>query len=513
MSSSLIGKVLPCIILIVLCFVIGVQTAEDAKSSLVLVAALIGAVLMLIAGRRSWMMLFLLPPVVSVLPLPGGFQTINKAFLVAPCVLGYWLAMWTMGFVKIRWRALWVLDFFVFALIALLVAAYIKKPVTVLALGLDFDNIGGKVYIIGLLGLVYYLAMSCIPVTYAQLCKVLNWTVWVTLVCMILSTARGLVMGDAGGEEMTMVEGMQETRFGAFSSLGRYIALLLFAHFSLIRIAVNPLLLIGMLASFAAIALSGFRSAIAGLVISLTGMSIVKREFCLVLILGCFSYGVLLVLSAGGVTTSLPHGIQRVLSAFPGIEVSRAARISAEDSMEWRIVMWEWAMDPRTSYIKDYVWGDGFGISKVEMERSNRSVIRGESYSGDQEHYAERGVWHNMNISAIQSVGYVGLTVMILFMSWLCWLVFRACFAVRGTPLAVPVLIFLGPYFAIYVIFPVAAGTMEALYGYFSFAALAKLVFCVAREEGFLVPMSRREKYVPRMIQEQEERIRIPERV
>ena len=83
MAGSIVGKVLACIVLVVLCFIIGAQAAESAASSMVIIAAVVGVVFMLIMGPRSWMLLFLLPPIIQVLPLPYSLARFNNHYLVA----------------------------------------------------------------------------------------------------------------------------------------------------------------------------------------------------------------------------------------------------------------------------------------------------------------------------------------------------------------------------------------------------------------------------------------------
>ena len=169
MSNSIVGKIVACIILIVLCFIVGAQAAESAKVSLVYFVMICGGLFMLIMGPRCWMLIFLLPSIVAVLPIPGAIGSYDKAFLVCAGVAVYWLFMWTMGYVKIRWRGMLLLDMLAFLSFALMVASYLKKPVSILALGIDSDYIGGAPYGYAIGAFIYYMALSCIPMPVAQL--------------------------------------------------------------------------------------------------------------------------------------------------------------------------------------------------------------------------------------------------------------------------------------------------------------------------------------------------------
>lgn len=506
MSNNIVFKILSCLALVVLCFILGAEAAESAVTSLSIVVGVVGTVVMLILGARSWMLLFLLPPLLMVLPLPGGLKDIGGGFLVACVVLPYWLFMWGMGYVKIRWRGLLALDIIFLALLCLMVAAYIKRPVTIQVLGLDFDNIGGRVYFIAIGALVYYLALSLIPISYQNACKVLNWRIWVALVCSFIGAGVGL-LGFGGGEEATetLGEAMQGSRFGALLSIGRYGSLLIYALYPLSRILCNPALLMGMLVGFACIALSGFRSYMALHIWGLTFISFVKKEMTMVICIGLLAYGGLLVLSSSGTLLSLPHGIQRTLSAIPGMKVSAAARMDAEGSTDWRVVMWEWAMDPRTGYIKDYIWGDGFGMSQSDQQRRFRAKMRGEKDNFrrlGQEAFAEEGQWHSGWITAIHRLGIVGMIVVNVFILYSCLLILRVTISLRRTPLFVPSLVFLMPYTSAPIAFNLSSGTIDYVLSGVATIGLAKLLFCIACEQGLIIPWTQRKRYVPLMIEQ-----------
>ncbi len=507
MAGSIVGKVLACIVLVVLCFIIGAQAAESAASSMVIIAAVVGVVFMLIMGPRSWMLLFLLPPVIQVLPLPYSLARFNNHYLVAIVVLGYWIVMWGMGYVKMRWRSMWVLDLLTLVMLGLMVASYVRRPVSVDALGLDTDNIGGRAYILAIGAFIYYLTISCIPVKNEQLGKVLNWSIWVTLVSVFLVTLKGLAGYGAAGYD-GMADDMQGSRFGAFLTLGEYAVVMLYALFPLVRFITNPALLLGMAASFGMILLSGFRSFFAIKVIALVFMSIVKREFCMMVGIAALCYAGLIMVSAGGGLNSLPYGVQRVAGAVPGVTVDEGALRDGEGSAEWRYEMWGWALDPRTGFIKDYIWGDGIGLYKSEVMRDQIATMRSGLLAGTQEQFARTKAWHSLIISSIQDLGYVGLVAVFLIVNCTGLLIIRICMSLRGTSIYVPALIMLMPFTSNLVFFYLDAGTLEKFFNFFVSIAQAKFFYCVAREEGLLIPWGQRRRYIPKMIQDYEDELR-----
>lgn len=507
MSGSIVGKILLCVTVVILCFIIGVQAAESIISSMMVVMAVVGVVFMLILGPRSWMLLFLLPPLVGL--LPGPLRKISSAYVVAPAILGYWIIMWGMGYVKIRWRSMWLLDILVFLSFAMMVAAYIKRPVSVQILGLDTDYVGGRMFVWAIGAFIYYMALSCIPMQSNLLGKVLNWSIWIPLGCLLIRSLQGMLgMGGASGMEMSMGEAVQETRFSALSGLGKYMTVLLYAMFPLVRFLTNPLLLLGMAAGYGMILISGFRSIFADKVLCMVFMSMIKREFMPLLGLALISYGGLFVLSSSGGMELLPYGVQRVMSAVPGLKANQAATADAEGSLDWRYEMWGWALDARTGFIKDYVWGDGFGLSQSELKRDQLALMRSGMRYGDQDQFARSKQWHSLIISAIQSVGYVGLAVVVALVYSTCLLVFKVCSSLRNTPFYVPAMVQLIPITPLLLMFFVSATDMTYYFGLFVTVAQLKLLYCVAREQGLLIPWMQRKHYVPKMIQEYEEKLR-----
>jgi hypothetical protein len=114
---------------------------------------------------------------------------------------------------------------------------------------------------------------------------------------------------------------------------------------------------------------------------------------------------------------SVPIPIQRALSFLPLNWDTRATQ-NAEDSSQWRFEMWELALKPNSTIIRNKLLGDGFGFSALEW-----NIIRdqtfgyGQGFIGAmaQEAYIIKGAFHSGPISSIRFVGYVGLA---LFM-WL----------------------------------------------------------------------------------------------
>lgn len=483
------------IILVVLCFIVGAQAAESAVSSAAIIAALVGAIVLILAGKRCWWLIFLLGPVVGVLPLPGPLSTIPGGMYMAAAVLVYWLLLWGMGYVKIKWRSFLLLDLLVLALAIYVVAAYIRRPVGINFLGLETDTQGGADYVYYACAFVYYLTLSCIPMEKEELTKVLRWSVGIVLVSCFIGL--GIYLARSGMRFSDLVEERIGTdRFGVYAMTA------LCAKYSLLRIALNPLLIGAAMMFTGCVLMCGSREALGVLFFTVFSVVIIKKEILSSLIIGACALFGLYAMSAAGVIDNAPHSVQRMVSVLPGIEISRAAKTDTEGTWEWRLRIWDMALDKRAGYIEDYMFGDGYGISVTTHGRLLRGAMRGQHEHTDIESFAIQGIWHNGVITIIHRLGYVGLLLVSLILIVGSVYMFRGCFALRGSPLFFPIVFYVAGYAALIPELCLGAHGDKQFIFQFSSLALIKWVYCMLREEGKLIPIWQRKRYVPQMIRE-----------
>lgn len=501
-SSAIVKNVLACLVLIILCTVVGAEAAESRQVSMGIIAALLGGCFMIWLGPRCWVLIFLFPPVISLFPMPGRLATIPVPYLIGLVVLVYWIIMWGMGYVRFRWRSLPVLDLTVLVLALYMAVSYVLHPVSIAILDEDAELVGGKEYAYCILACLFYLAISSIPCSYQQIQSVMKWCVRLSVLgCLMLLGLRlsGYVRGWGDfGEDFT------ESRFGMFAPLGLYGVYVLYGMHPMSKVLLSPIRLIGCLLSCFAILLSGWREQMMSAGCITVTLSVIKRElWCLTLVLLSI-YATLIYLSKEEVIQEWPYGVQRSISILPGIDVSDEVEASASHSSEWRIVMWKWALDPRTRYIKDYVWGDGFGLSADFIRREFTAQMRaGERYD-QREQFAVSGVWHNGAITAIHRLGYVGLGIIAWVYTLCTVLLIRVCMALRGSPLYLASLFLILPYAGQPSLFFISAGTIVKFFNTFVAVSMIKFFYCLAREQGMLVPWFVRQRYVPMTIQEHE---------
>lgn len=509
MRNNVVKNVLAALFLVVLCFVIGVQAAESAVSSVGIIVAMVGVLFVIWMGPRCWMLIFLLPPVISLLPLPGKLSELPTIFLVSGGVLAYWVLMWCMGYVRFTWRTLWLLDLLLLVMFGYMVASYVRHPVSLAMFGWDAEYVGGKEYVWAILASLHYIAVSCIPCSSEQFWKVTSWGVRISVVIAFVAVFLSL-SGIRGGVDITELgEAATSTRFGMFVQLGVYGIYWFYGMNPILRILGSPFLLAGCVLSLCGIVLSGAREYLMGNCFVIAALGIVKRELWCLTLLGLLTYGGLLFLSAEGIVKQYPRGIQRSLSVLPGIEIKRDIREETTHSSEWRVEMWKWALDSRNRYIKDYTWGDGFGQSVDYLRRETTALMRGTMRFGDQEFFANTGVWHSGYITTIHRLGYVGLVLVTLVYLAGLFMLFRVCFALKGTRLFFPCIFFCMSYAGDPFIYFISAGTFPFFFkGYLSLAFI-KLFYCIGREQGIVIPWGQRQRYVPQVIREHGDALQI----
>lgn len=500
MNAIAIRNVVIAIVLVLFCILIGSYAAEDKNVSVFLIAGIVGFIFMVILGRRAWTLLYLLPPLVAFLPL-GILQRLPAGFLVAGFVLVYWAMMWIMGYVKFKWRALPALDAIVLALFLYYLLTFYWHPVSINELGIEAEYVGGKEYVWCVLAAVYYVTLSCIPCSYDALYGVLRKTMYLVVgvtVFVAVSGLFGMVSAGSLGEEAG------NSRFSLFSELGVVMFLIAYSKKPFLKIVASPKYLAAMLFCCAAVVISGWREKLVMFGVIGLALCYIKRELAYVIFIGIAAYGTLLYLSEEKVVEEhFPFGMQRTLSIFPGVQIRDDVREETEHSSEWRKVMWRWALDPRTGYIKDYVWGDGFGQAVVDLNRYNVSLMRGSAIFGDQEDFAYTGTWHNGAILAVHRTGIVGLALITIVFLYGAFLIVRVCRAYRSSPMFMLAVLFLCRFYGDIAHFYISAGTIAHFFDDFIYLALAKVLYCVGREEGIIVPVFSKGRYNPMLIAEQ----------
>lgn len=507
MGNNAVKGVIVIMLLVIASVLIGVQISGSIKESLgsfAVIALIVGFFFMVLIGKRLWMLIFLLPPFFRFIPLPILTQ-FHPTQLTALLVLAAWLVMSALRQVQMKWRPLPVLDIACGIVLLYMIASYYRHPVALMALGLDFDYVGGKEYVSCFMAVVNYLALSLIPIQYKDLRKVLRWSFYCTLAMSIYGSLAGMLhIGSYGAEVESEGSDVSDSflngRFSYFSQLGILLISYLYTRYPWHKL-LTSFRHSGIIAlSLFFILISGWRGTLIRFALQIFTLAIAKRELSVLFLCGSFLYAALFGLSSFNLLENAPYGMQRVVKTLPGMHVSAKAEQDTDSSSEIRKRMWVRAMDPRTGLIKDYVWGDGFGLSLSHIKRQQTAYMR-TRYHDMQAYLETNGEWHNGLITYIHRLGYVGavlIHLVLLIAAYYSMQVLRCtvCTPDGGYISIVCIGFFTHLYASSFLVL-----TVHTFFLAFPSIVYSKILYCMLRDEGKILPLFRTERYIPLSIQ------------
>lgn len=502
MENGGIKNIVLIALVVVFSFFIGSMTVDGITNALTPIVMIAGAFMMLYLGKNSKYLIFYLPPVLGVLRV--SFAQLDMTSAICVVVFAYWLLMRLMGYVRLKWTGLFLADSLVLLLALYMCLSFYRNPVAVQALGLESDIMGGADYAACLIGLVAYVGVSLIPFSYLELCTTIRCTYYLQLAVSILQVFLSL-SGKFGGDSSAVSElgeAASNSRFTLFSGVGVSLFSLIYAMYPLRKLITSPGKMVLLLLCLIAVFFSGWRGAIIAFVLMFYFLAFFKRELTVFLCVGLFCYAGLLFLSSEHALENLPFGVQRSLCAIPGIHVSKKVEEDASGSSDWRKEMWGWALDPRTRYIKDYVWGDGPGLSKSQANRFQIAVMRGTENAGNNQQFARTGVWHSGWITLMHRYGIVGLVIAGMYHLSFAGLVVLVCFRYRSTKFFVYVLLYCSGALPGLIMYYLGTGVPTQLFAIMPALAIYKQLYKRVRENGLGDSFFARESYTPLMIQE-----------
>jgi len=199
--------------------------------------------------------------------------------------------------------------------------------------------------------------------------------------------------------------------------------------------------------AFAAIFLSGFRSALLFALVALLLSAILRgRTKDLWTAAGVSVFALIAIISLQGTVLQLPLTMQRALSWLPG-DWNPEVMADAQGSSQWRFEMWAWAWND-DRILRDRTWGQGFGLSLDDMNLIASSMMAGQSGASllggsDRENFMITGTFHSGPLSTIKYIGLVGLALYYPLMCYMGVLAWRLCKRARHTK-AISLALFIG---------------------------------------------------------------------
>lgn len=378
----------------------------------------------LLMGRNIWLLIPFLGSMQLTLMIPGRPSTLMVAEVL---VISFSLLLLLSRKIAFSFR-ITELECWIFLLTICVFQVYARNPVGVNLFG--GDQIGGRPYVLYLMAFVSAMILCGIGVTHKSLWLGLK----LSIIGSLCNFAVGLVswfwvpfgqyFGMANSfmtssNTQAVVDPGQAGRIEFLRSIANMLSIFvssfrnpLLAVFS-VRFA--PLVMISLV--FAAG--SGYRNVVASVGLSYL-VGVIYRGGLSSLI-GSMLLGVLGVVSLAviNILVPLPANLQRAMAFLPGTWDERYV-IDTKSSSDWRFEMWEEVLTT-DRWIDNKLLGDGLGFSAKELQwqsqmigknRTNSIGVSG--FDQGREFVMINGDYHSGPVSAIRTIGYVGLCIMLL---------------------------------------------------------------------------------------------------
>lgn len=503
MGSSVVGKFVGVIALIVLSFIIGIVTADNTKSAamvICIVAGLIGVVAM---GKNVWMSLFILVPIGQAIPI----FYVSLYFLLVVPILIYWCILVILGHARFTWRKLPGADIIVLIFMCYMATVIYRHPaldyVSSGLLGLKPDTLSRHFeYVLCFFVLIYYVTFSCIPFERKKLIRVIKWGVLIKLALLLCMAIVKMDTESAGADMLSAANSGMRVRFSSFHTFALNLFIFVYASTPFHKLLFSPIKLSCILSAVALTLISGYRNNLAQIALLGFFITIIKKEYLAIICAFIVCMVTLVVINTRDTINLLPYTVQRTLAVFPWMDVNPSIRLDTDDSSEYRVVLWKWAMDERTGMVDDYIWGDGCTMKASDKDRHLRSFARYNYAILTQERLAHLGEWHSGFIAIMKQLGIAGLILVISAHIYAFITAFRIAKALQGTPLLTYFLIYSYTLINSITFYILPAETVTFLKHLAAFSFL-KVFYWIAVEEGRLIPNDKNKRYVPILIQQQ----------
>ena len=383
-------------------------------------------------GRRIWLLLILFSAL--NVPLIRGFGTTELGQVL---FIGFTLIITLMRRQPYKFRfgekEVWML-----LTAACILQVYLRNPIGLGIFGAG--NVGAKPYFMAAITFLSSLILGNIVVKPSEIKWAFRLSIIGSFLGIALTALRMRGVGVTGG--ITKVGGIGSEgasgRMGTLGSIGLATARVVASFVSPLKGLFHPVWAPLILFSIAAAAGSGFRTMVATVGMMFI-IGIAYRGGFPHVVFATVSSAVLLgILAIVNVASPLPPNVQRALSPFPGTWEKRHVE-AAEGSTEWRVEMWKEALF--TDYwINDKILGDGLGFTRKELlmmedlQSGGGSLDnRNSGMSRQQEAMMVTGGYHSGPVQTIRTVGYVGLTILIITMIRMAVHAHRQIMRCRGT--------------------------------------------------------------------------------
>lgn len=498
-ESGVIKSVVIFLLLAVFSLVAGSMVADSAKEAIIPALLVAGIAALIYLGKNCWWLIFIAPPVISAF---GFMPGIPVAYGFCGIILLYWILMTCLGYTRMTWNGVKGLDIATLVLFLFFLSTWVRNPVTIDYFTSIYDegyaNLGGKAYVWCLASILFYITLSVIPLKVENVIKALRIAFWISFVIGLLFAIKSIITPTP---QVSAVEPAENLRSSPLIGSGVALAQFLFAKYAIVGIIFSPWKVFLIIASFAAVAKSGFRSEVMKLLIYAGIANYVHKKLMLSLIFLVCAWGMVVTMSHARVFDDMPFGVQRSLSAVPGIQLNDEKAVSnANATMNWRYRLWDMGWNPKSGYIKDYVWGDGFALSQEFLKKQSVLTNRGEWGYGDFHGFAISGLWHHGTLAVVHRTGYVGVIVLGGWFLLFAITSLRLCMYIREISGREYIYIHAISFIMLSIVFFWTPCEWLHVFAFMVYdAVIVKLAYTLVIKKGMMPPMFSRKVYVPLM--------------
>lgn len=425
MDSSKLKLIIVAILSLFAALYLGITAATAQFETIAWVVGGVTIIICLLLGPRIWLLLPFLGSLQLTLMIPGRPTTM----LVAQClVIGFSTLMLLARKLPFRLR-ITELEWWIMLLTLCVVQVYLRNPVGLNLFG--GSQVGGRPYVLYLVAMLTAIILCGLNVPAGQLKTALK----LSILGGILNFAIGLLgwlwapfgywfgMASSRIDSPEVQQGALDTGSASRIEFVRAVAHTLALTVCSFR---NPLLAIFsirfaplLLISLALGTVSGYRNVVAS--IGLTYLvGVFYRGGIISLVASACAGGMALALMAlVNLAIPLPPNIQRSLSFLPGTWDERYV-VNTKDSTDWRVDMWIEVLTT-DRWIQNKILGDGLGFSARELqlqgqlaETKRTTGIGVSGFDVAREYVLINGDYHSGPVSAVRTIGYVGLAIMFL---------------------------------------------------------------------------------------------------
>lgn len=422
MDTNKIKAILVFVVATFIAIYLGIAAATAQTEILAWVVGVSTLVICLILGTKIWLIIPFMTSLSLTLMIPGTPTTV----LVAQALfIGFSTLLLLTRRLPFILR-ISEMEFWIGLLTICVVQVYIRNPVGLNIFG--GSTVGGRAYFLFGVSLVAALIFCGLRVPAIQL----RTAMFVSIIGGLLNFGLGLIgwffprLGVwYGAVEAKSLQQGNVTEAIDTSVAGRidFLVKIPLTLSNWVSSCINPLRgafhfkwLPLILLSFAFAALSGYRNVIGAVGLTYLVGLFYRGGFVSVVISGLIAASALAVIAIFNSVSPLPPNMQRAFSFLPGTWEKNYV-LDGEASTDWRVEIWEEVL-LTDRWIHDKILGDGLGYSAKEMamqESLRAKKMTGTGVSGfdlNREAILSTGDYHSGPVSAIRTIGYIGLLVM-----------------------------------------------------------------------------------------------------